>query len=227
MVYSKQVPVFVTKFPSAFGTNKPVNFVSFYDALRFCNWIHNGQAEGGQDVSTTEIGAYMLTGGATVVDCVPGQEPPQVHCPDAGVWIPTEDEWYKACYYKGGEPDTGYWDFCTQSDSFPVSEPPPGCPASPGSANYGTYDGGLACGTPYCPHEDCPYCLTDVGAYLFSPSPYGTFDQNGNVWEWTAEPSPDGTQRYRRGGWYGRYEFEMPACVRYNVGATLSDINSV
>ena len=26
--------------------------------------------------------------------------------------------------------------------------------------------------------------LTDVGAYSSSASPYGTFDQAGNVWEW-------------------------------------------
>jgi formylglycine-generating enzyme required for sulfatase activity len=26
--------------------------------------------------------------------------------------------------------------------------------------------------------------LTDTGAYTLSRSPYGTFDQGGNVWEW-------------------------------------------
>ncbi|MFP8880085.1 MAG: SUMF1/EgtB/PvdO family nonheme iron enzyme, partial [Myxococcota bacterium] len=32
--------------------HKPVNFVSFYDGLRFANWLHNGQADG-----ETETGA--------------------------------------------------------------------------------------------------------------------------------------------------------------------------
>ena len=36
----------------------PVNFVSFYDALRFANWLNNGQGNG-----DTETGAYTLLGG--------------------------------------------------------------------------------------------------------------------------------------------------------------------
>jgi hypothetical protein len=39
----------------------PVNHVSFYDSLRFANWLHNGQPTGAQDNTTTEDGAYTLT----------------------------------------------------------------------------------------------------------------------------------------------------------------------
>lgn len=35
----------------------PVNYVSFYDSLRFANWLHNGQPTGAQDITTTEDGA--------------------------------------------------------------------------------------------------------------------------------------------------------------------------
>ena len=38
--------------------NKPVNNVSWYDTLRFANWLHNGQLNG-----DTETGAYTLLGG--------------------------------------------------------------------------------------------------------------------------------------------------------------------
>ncbi len=38
--------------------NKPVNYVSWYDAIRFANWLHNGQGSG-----DTETGAYTLLGG--------------------------------------------------------------------------------------------------------------------------------------------------------------------
>ncbi len=42
--------------------NKPVNNVNWFDALRFCNWLHNGRPRGAQDTTTTERGAYTLTG---------------------------------------------------------------------------------------------------------------------------------------------------------------------
>ncbi len=40
---------------------RPVNFVSYWEALRFANWLHNGQPVGAQDVTTTEDGAYTFT----------------------------------------------------------------------------------------------------------------------------------------------------------------------
>jgi hypothetical protein len=40
--------------------DRPLNFVSFYSALRFANWLHNGQPTGIQDDSTTEDGAYTM-----------------------------------------------------------------------------------------------------------------------------------------------------------------------
>ena len=43
--------------------------------------------------------------------------------------------------------------------------------------------------------------LTDVGAFTNSMSYYGTFDQTGNVWEWTATGLGD--EMWSRGGdWF-------------------------
>ena len=39
----------------------PVNLVSLYDAMRFVNWLENGQPDGPQDATTTEDGAYTIT----------------------------------------------------------------------------------------------------------------------------------------------------------------------
>jgi hypothetical protein len=42
--------------------DRPVNYVSWGDAARFANWLHNGQPTGAQDLTTTEDGSYFLNG---------------------------------------------------------------------------------------------------------------------------------------------------------------------
>lgn len=85
---------------------KPVNYVSWFDAARYCNWLHNGRG-------STETGAYTLNG-ATSGNAVAKN-------PGALYWIPTENEWYKAAYHKSGGPNTGYWAYATQSDTVPTA----------------------------------------------------------------------------------------------------------
>ena len=87
--------------------DKPVNFVSWFDCARYCNWLHNEKGSG-----STETGAYNLSGAA------PGQGPAKTV--GAKYWIPTENEWYKAAYYKGGGTNAGYWNYATQSDTPPI-----------------------------------------------------------------------------------------------------------
>jgi formylglycine-generating enzyme required for sulfatase activity len=153
--------VYVANGGDANWDSRPVNYVSFWDAARFANWLHNGQGTG-----DTESGAYVNVGNQTTFARQAG----------AQVFIPTEDEWYKAAYYKGGGLNAGYWDYPTQSDTPPTSEVPPGTDLVNGSANY------HHSGYPFGP----PYYTAPVGAYTAMPSTsaYGTFDQGGNVWEW-------------------------------------------
>ena len=54
---------------------------------------------------------------------------------------------------------------------------------------------------------------TEVGTYAF-PSPYGTFDQAGNVWEWN-EDTFTGSFRCRRGGAFDSPEADLRASFRY------------
>jgi formylglycine-generating enzyme required for sulfatase activity len=186
--------------------NRPVNNVSWGDAARFANWLHNGQPTGMQDVSTTEDGAYFLNGAATNAQLLAVQREADWR------WaIASEDEWYKAAYYKGGSAEAGYWEYPTRSDTIP------GRDLSDFSGNNANYYG-----TPM--PIDPPYFTTVVGEFQNSASPYGTFDQAGNVWEWNE--SVDGPSRCLRGGSFG-YRPHMDASSRdltyptyeyYNVG---------
>ena len=92
--------------------NKPVNYVSWWDCARYCNWLHNGKPTGIQDNSTTEAGAYTLSG-ATTGNAVAKNAGAKYH-------IPLTDEWYKAAFYKGGGTSAGYWLYATQSDTAPA-----------------------------------------------------------------------------------------------------------
>jgi len=125
--------------------NNPVNFVSLWDAMRFANWLHNGQPTGPQSTATTEDGAYTLLPGAITANTVtrnPGWQ-----------WaVVSGDEWYKAAYHQpagqGGDTDD-YWLYPTSSNSAPSAAQanylPAGInnttPAGSYAPNfYGTYD---------------------------------------------------------------------------------------
>jgi formylglycine-generating enzyme required for sulfatase activity len=98
--------------------NKPVNYVSWYRAARFANWLSNGRPSGPQNNTTTEDGAYTLTGntGVPVLNSIN---------PNTGLIptyrLPSEDEWFKAAYYKGNGTNSGYWTYATQSNTTPAS----------------------------------------------------------------------------------------------------------
>jgi formylglycine-generating enzyme required for sulfatase activity len=178
------------------SANRPITYVSWFDAARFANWMQNGQGSG-----STETGAYTLVGGQTS-----GTAP--ARNPGAQFYIPTEDQWYKAAYYKGGSTNAGYWDFATQSDT------PPGNMIGSGAnqANYtvnGVYS--LTQSTSYSARQNY---LTDVGAFTNSTSFYGTFDQSGNVWEWNDLDGTAGERRGLRGGGWGNLAFSLSSSER-------------
>jgi formylglycine-generating enzyme required for sulfatase activity len=91
--------------------NLPVATVSWGDAARFANWLHNGRPTGAQDLTTTEDGSYFLNGATTDAELMA-----IVREPDATWVIPSEDEWYKAAYHKNDGVTGNYWNYPTQSD---------------------------------------------------------------------------------------------------------------
>ena len=150
----------------------PINYVSIYDAMRFVNWLHNGQPVGVQDASTTEAGAYTITAAGIAANDI-------VANPGALFTLTTEDQWYKAAHYD--EATETYYESPADS-SIAITCATPG--SAPDTANCGS-----VLGAP-----------TDVGSYTASASPNATFDQGGNVWEWTEDIA--GSQRRIRGGGY-------------------------
>ena len=112
--------------------NKPVNYVHWFHAARYCNWLHNGKPSGPQNSSSTEDGAYTLNGATT------GNAVVKNH--NASYSIPTENEWYKAAYYKGGSTNAGYWSYATQSDSEPSCVSANSTGDGPVSSNYSCSD---------------------------------------------------------------------------------------
>ena len=147
--------------------NRPVNYVSWGDAARFANWLHNGQPTGPQNDSTTEDGAYDLNGAMSNADLV------AVTREADWTWaITSEDEWYKAAYHKNDGVTGNYFDYPTSNDTRPSNhlvDPDPG-------NNTTSYYIHFTIGS--------PYYRTEVGAHENSESPYGTYDMAGNVWEY-------------------------------------------
>ena len=177
--------------------NRPVNFVSWGDAARFANWMHNGQS------LEIDKGSYDLKSATSDAGLLAVEREP-----DATWVIPTEDEWYKAAYYKGGGTDAGYWDYPTSNDSAPSNDL-----VDPDDGNNATFnDSGYTIGA--------DYYRTEAGAHELSQSPYAAFDQGGNVLEWNeavvdddSEP-PVAMYRGLRGGSFDDGFDELEASYR-------------
>ena len=98
--------------------NKPASFINWYRAARFSNWLSNDRPSGTQNATTTEDGAYSLSGNSGVPEkntINPNTGLPPTYS------LPSENEWFKAAYYKGGSTNAGYWIYATQSDSAPAT----------------------------------------------------------------------------------------------------------
>ena len=179
--------------------NKPVNFVSWYDSIRFANWLNNGQGTG-----STETGAYTIFGNTAT----PSNGLSITRNAGATWFLTSENEWYKAAYHQpvaqGG--DAGdYWLYPTRSNSDPtaatanssgdISNPATNVANYLDIADWNSQNGNV----------------TTVGsAGPLSESFYGTSDQGGNVAEWN-EALVAGSSRVVRGGSWDDTWYEMQA----------------
>lgn len=184
----------------------PVRYVSWWDAARVANWMHNGS----KSYATTDAsanapqnyGAYAL--GTATSGTRPGK------AIWSRTWLPTANEWKKAAFYKGGGADAGFWNFATQSDTHPAGIDrsnyiPTGGDGSAGSTgNYANWkDDNFGSRGP-----------STVGTNG-GPSYYGAFDMNGNIEEWVDTSG----QAYGYGGAWGT------TLIRPNHSMALPDTN--
>jgi len=101
--------VYTTK---TYYANKPVVGISGVVAMRFCNWLHNGKPSGQQNNATTEDGAYTIS-------IITGANPPSISRNTGALYfLPSENEWIKAAFYKRLGNGT-YHTYATKSDLAP------------------------------------------------------------------------------------------------------------
>jgi len=163
-------------------SDKPVNFVSWFDAARVSNWLMNGAT----GTSSMETGAYTLNNATS-------GSAPAVN-PGATFYVPTEDQQYKAAYYKGGSTNAGYWNYATQSDTAPtpVTAGETGIGSAGNTGNFANYN--MA-----ADWNSQNGNVTTVGTNG-DPSAYGAFDMSGNIFEWNDLTGAAGSSRGLRGG---------------------------
>jgi sulfatase modifying factor 1 len=185
----------------AFMGDKPVNYVSWYDALRFCNWLHNGRPSGAQGNATTERGTYTLTGATIVAAGTDATHGANGRNAGARFWLPSENEWYKAAYHDpvdAGADANGtidYWLYPTKSDGAPmVATADLDGNIDNDTANIANYNRGAD-------WNGQDGNVTTVGSGgPGSASYYGAHDMGGNLWEWN-EQDIFGDRGLRGGSW--------------------------
>jgi formylglycine-generating enzyme required for sulfatase activity len=164
--------------PAQFGAWQPTDMVSWYEAAQFCNYLTSGDKS---------KGAYQFSGNNTnpdsfqVIDRVSS-----ISTYGTTYVIPTEDEWYKAAYFKPNA--SGYSLYANGTSTAPVAGV---------NSNYDYVIGS-------------PWNITNG-----TPEQNGTFDMMGNVFEWN-ETLIDGSTRGVRGGSYYYPGFELRSSNRYS-----------
>jgi hypothetical protein len=130
------------------GIDAPAVNINWYQAAMFCNWLTSGNiSNGAYAVSGSLVTAATPRGGAAMDTLVSTYGTVYV--------LPTEDEWYKAAYFKDG-----VYSLYATGNTAPVQ----------GEANFATTGG----------YEDGPAWTVSSG----TNEQNGTKNMMGNVFEW-------------------------------------------
>jgi formylglycine-generating enzyme len=147
------------------GTQQPTDMVSWYEAAHFCNYLTSGDEYSGAyrfSINGNFLGidrdSSISTYGTTYV-------------------IPTEDEWYKAAYYKPN--GSGYSLYVNGTNYAPIA------------GVQSNYDNVI--GAPW-----------NVGSGTMEQN--GTFDMMNNIYEWNETLVSGSTYRARGGSYFSSAE---------------------
>ena len=152
------------------GTDKPATLMSWNKCARYVNWLNIKEGLQPAYYFTTSGVNDGITLWSSSEAWQLGGENLYRH-KDAKYFLPSEDEWYKAAYYKSGGINAGYWSYPTGSNTAPTAV------ASGTTAGTAVYNG-----------QTAPADVDQAGGL----SPYGVMGQGGNVAEWV-EAAWDGT----------------------------------
>lgn len=203
----------------AWTGDMPATSMTWYEAAAFVNWLNT---------STGHQAAYNLSyNGSWSMNLWSSEQAWQLggqnlfRNKDAYYFLPSDDEWYKAAYHQNDGVTANYWDFAAGSNSIP------------NGINYvGDPDFDAVFLQPQS--NGRPNVVTDVG----TASPYGTYGQNGNVWEWNESgitgPNDAGSEPrvFRGGAWdcspyylTATYvDYDGPAATNPSVGLRVASV---
>jgi formylglycine-generating enzyme required for sulfatase activity len=174
------------------GTDAPASQINWFEAAKFANYLTTGDAYNG---------AYQFDGGGTLIAV---DRNAAVLAYGTVYVLPTEDEWYKAAYYKTD--GSGYSLYANGLTTTP---------ARGGSNGWNYYNGSYV--------NSSPNYTWVIG--FGAQEQNGTYNMMGNVWEWN-ESASDGNldnmneKRVLRGGSYGDFDYSMSSSHRNGSGTT-------
>ena len=202
--------------------DKPVNYMTWFNAARVANWMVNGQPTTGlQNTGTTEDGAYTLLTTGTSGQPISSTKAVPVN-PGAAYFIPTQDQWYKAAFYdptlNGGSGD--YYSYATMSNTAPtpVTASTTGNGSARDTGNFANFNNAAS-------WNGATGNVTTVGTNGGS-SYYGAFDMSGNVTEWNdlnGNGAVNNLLNARGGSWSTSDSTRLSSAYSYDIAPNVAN----